>query len=257
MTMRTDVSADPIGRLPGKTRTIYEAIMATLAIVVIVLLMADPASAWVHRVNIAVWTAFVADYAIRLALSNDRRRFMRTNVIDLVAILPLDFFRAARVLRLVRLVRLARAGGILWRVSATARGVMDTNGLRWVLAATAAVVVVGGVVIWVVEPTMGSIGDGLWWALVTATTVGYGDLSPVTPFGRGVAGVLMLVGIATIGMVTGAISTYFINDRASDLPVHVAFVRDELKRWNELSVSERHRLAVLLDSIAREDAPAS
>jgi voltage-gated potassium channel len=80
---------------------------------------------------------FIADYALRLTFSGDRWAFVRGNLIDLVAILPADMFRAARTLRLLRLLRLLRATAVLWRVSATVRAVLGTNALGWVLAATA------------------------------------------------------------------------------------------------------------------------
>ena len=53
--------------------------------------------------------------------------------------------------------------------------------------------------------------DALWWSFVTASTVGYGDISPQTGLGRLIASILMLVGIGTIGMLTGTIATYFTN----------------------------------------------
>jgi len=97
------------------------------------------------------------------------------------------------------------------------------------------------------------LGDGIWWSVVTSTTVGYGDLSPVTPIGRGLAVVLMIVGIGTIGMITGSIATYFIEDGGNDLPSHVTFVRQELARWHELSHAERRRVAVLIDGLSEGD----
>jgi voltage-gated potassium channel len=55
-----------------------------------------------------------------------------------------------------------------------------------------------------------NFGDGLWWAVVTVTTIGYGDHYPVTAFGQGVAVVLMLVGIGLIGILTAAVASYFV-----------------------------------------------
>jgi voltage-gated potassium channel len=54
-------------------------------------------------------------------------------------------------------------------------------------------------------------GDALWWSFVTTTTVGYGDISPKTALGKLIAVMLMIVGIGFLGMLTGTISTYFIN----------------------------------------------
>ncbi len=60
--------------------------------------------------------------------------------------------------------------------------------------------------------------DSLWWAFVTATTVGYGDISPKTHIGRFVAIFLMLIGIGTFGMITGTIATYFLNKQNDIAP---------------------------------------
>lgn len=75
--------------------------MIVLALAVVALIPVE-SRGWVQVTNVAIWGLFVTDYAVRLGLSGDRRRFVRTQWIDLVAILPLDFFRAARVLQIGR-----------------------------------------------------------------------------------------------------------------------------------------------------------
>lgn len=244
-------TVDPVSRLEGPWRWAYEIGMGLLAVVVLAFIAVESVD-WVHVVNVAVWVIFVLDYVVRLALSDNRRTFVRRQWPDLVSILPADLFRIARAFRLFRLLR---AGRVLWRSSATLRGVLDTNGLSTVLAVSGGVVLAGGFGIWIVEPAMGTLGDGIWWSIVTATTVGYGDLSPMTTIGRVLAVVLMIVGIGTIGMITGSIATYFIEDEGRDLPRQVNFVREELGRWHDLSHADRRRVAVLLDGLA-EEAPA-
>jgi voltage-gated potassium channel len=61
-----------------------------------------------------------------------------------------------------------------------------------------------------------NFGDALWWAIVTVTTVGYGDKYPVTAGGRGVATVLMFVGIGLIGVLTATVASYFVEQGADD-----------------------------------------
>ncbi len=230
--------------------------MVTLALTVLVLLGFDDAT-WAKRTNLAIWGLFVIDYAIRLTLSSDRRRFVRSAWLDLIAILPLDFLRAARALRVARLARLVRSVSVLWRITARVRGVLQTNGLATVLAFSCLLIGVGGLTIWAVEPDMGSLTDGLWWSVVTTTTVGYGDLSPTTSIGRVVAVVLMVVGIGTIGMITGSIATFFIKDSEFEVPEHVQILRDELARWPALTAAERRRLALLLKDLAEDGEPNS
>ncbi|MEZ5093490.1 potassium channel family protein [Nocardioides sp.] len=60
------------------------------------------------------------------------------------------------------------------------------------------------------DANIANVWDGIWWAVTTVTTVGYGDYYPTTPLGRLIAVGLMLIGIALIGVVTGSIATWFV-----------------------------------------------
>ncbi len=85
------------------------------------------------------------------------------------------------------------------------------------------------------EGTIDSFGEALWWAFVTMTTVGYGDFTPVTIVGRGVAGGLMLGGIALIGAVTATLASWIVEKVADHTATaeavtseHVELLRAEL-----------------------------
>lgn len=230
----------------GRWRIAYETVMALLAVLVVALLPFDN-SGPVQVANLSVWAVFVADYFIRLALATDRRAHFRANIIDLVAIMPADFFRMARLLRLVRLLRVIRAAAILTRVSRDLRGIANTNGLKWLLLTTTIAILTGSVVVWQVEPSIATLPDALWWAFVTATTVGYGDLSPTNVLGRIAAVGLMLVGIGTIGMLTGSIATYFLGgSNAATASADIEHIRARLSDWAALTPTERRGLADLL-----------
>lgn len=82
--------------------------------------------------------------------------------------------------------------------------------------------------------------DGVWWALVTSTTVGYGDMVPVTPEGRGIAVLLMLVGIALLSVVTANIAAFFVEEGES---AQVGDVRDEVAALREEIAALRAELA--------------
>lgn len=256
----TTTAEDPLlERLgTGWLRWAYEATMIALAIVVVVLLT-QPDRGAVRVANLVIWGIFLVDYVVRLGLADDRRAFVRRNVPDLIAVLPLDFFRAARVARLARLARLFRAGTVLWRASTDLRAILRTNGLHWVLVVATATITVGGLLAWSLDPEIASAGDGLWWAVVTSTTVGYGDLSPSAPVARVVAVVIMIVGVGTIGMLTGSIATYFTKPAAAAGPAspQVAFVRDQLDRWDELGPRDRRELAAMLAALSDPPAPPS
>jgi voltage-gated potassium channel len=252
---QAEMPARPVDPAPasGLAGIVYEAVMVTLAVTVIALL-SQPDTGLFHRVNIIIWAVFVVDYLVRFAFSGDRRAFMRRNVLDLVAIMPADWFRAARALRLLRILRLLRATAVLWRVSATVRAILGTNALGWVLMATSVVVLLGAGAVMVAEPQMGDFGDALWWAIVTSTTVGYGDLAPATIVGRLVAVVLMVVGIGALGMITGSIATHFRHGKQQRTNPHIEHLKSMLDDWDELRTDERLTAAALLRELAE---PAS
>lgn len=203
-----------------------------------------------------IWGVFLVEYGVRLLRAPRKLDFVRGNLPDLLAILPWEMFRGARLFRLVRLLRFVRGFEVLWRVSATGRGVLRTNHLGHVLALTALLVLAGGVAITHIEPSVGSLPDGVWWSLVTTTTVGYGDIAPKTPEGRTIAAVLMLIGIGTLGMITGSISTYFLGSRGSSNP-HIRHLQRELDKWDEMTPRGKHQLSSILEALARHEGGAA
>jgi voltage-gated potassium channel len=232
----------------GRARVAYDAAMIALALLVVVLLLVDDVG-WVRVVNLVIWAVFVADYALRLALSTDKRAFVKANVVDLLAILPADQFRALRMLRVLRLVR---GVTVLTRVLRDLRGIRETNGLGWVLFVAGGAISVSAAAVRFLEPTIDSWPDAFWWATVTATTVGYGDISPESGAARVVAVVLMLVGIGTIGMLTASIATYFLGGGATATSAHIEHLQALLARWDDLSDSDRRAAAALLTSLAKQ-----
>jgi voltage-gated potassium channel len=241
--------------------------MVVLALAVIGLIEAPEDELWVYDVNLAIWLVFVADYIIRLALAPSKLRFVRENLLDLLAIIPFELilaheqFAATRMLRLARLARLIwllRAGVVLWRVSKHARGILKTNGVGYILIIALALTVMGGISLWAIEPEIGTPLDGVWWGFVTTTTVGYGDIAPKTLGGRVIAVGLMLVGIGCISTLSAGIATYFLGHRA-EAPTnpHVAYVTQCLGKWDELGPDERRQLALLLTALAEDDPSPS
>ena len=156
-------------------------------------------------VTVLTWPVFLADYLLRLALAEHRWRFVRQNWVDGVAVLlPL-----LRPLRIVSLVRVARV--LDRRLTTTLHGRVAA----YVTLTASLVVFMASLAAYDAErgapgATMTGYGDALWWALTTITTVGYGDQYPVTEEGRVVAVLLMVSGIALLGVVTAAVASWFV-----------------------------------------------
>ena len=88
----------------------------------------------------------------------------------------------------------------------------NSRRLRTILAALVFFIFLFGYLFYVSEPDVRDLGDGIWWALVTITTVGYGDITPVTTLGRVVASSLMLLGLGLIATITAIVSAKFIQN---------------------------------------------
>ncbi|RNF41278.1 potassium channel family protein [Planococcus salinus] len=156
-----------------------------------------------------IWMVFVLDYTIRLVLAKDRWEYVKKHPFELIAIIPLDaIFRAARFVRFFRILRLVGIGS---RFVKPVYGLLRTNGLDKLLTVAVVLLFIIPIPIILVEPGINTFSDALWWAIVTTTTVGYGDISPTTPLGRVLAVILMLVGIGIIGTFTSSITSYFGN----------------------------------------------
>lgn len=160
--------------------------------------------------NLAIWLAFGADYVIRLALASDRRGFFRRHLLDLV-VLAVPVLRPLRALQVVvALARVNRRAAVSFRGRTTLYVVAAVLLLAFV-AALAVLDAERG------EPgaTINSFGDALWWAATTITTVGYGDLFPVTAEGRVVGVGLMVGGITLVGVVTASLASWFVEHFAA------------------------------------------
>ena len=90
--------------------------------------------------------------------------------------------------------------------------IFNSRRLRTILFALVSFICIFGYLFYVSEPQIKTFGDGIWWALVTVTTVGYGDITPLTTPGRVVAGGLMFLGLGLIATVTAIVSAKFITN---------------------------------------------
>lgn len=167
-------------------------------------------------VNWVIWACFAVDLVVRTTLARGQRwRYLRRHWYDvaIVVLTVIPYLLPIRALRSAHAIRLLRAGRVAVyavRVSSTARRLWTGLVGRQLLVAMPLVVVAGATGIWLVEADTNSAlahyGDALWWAMVTVTTVGYGDIAPVTAWGRIIATAMMIIGIALFGVVTANIA---------------------------------------------------
>lgn len=166
----------------------------------------------------AIYVLFVIDYSVRFVIADRKSIFVKENIFDLIAIIPVNSaFRIFRMFKFVRLFKFAkitkffRIGSLSARFLHKTKRFLDTNGFKYVLLLCVSCILAGSVGMMQFEGM--KFSDALWWSFVTATTVGYGDLSPSTNAGRIIASILMITGIGLIGSLTSSITSYFLNDK--------------------------------------------
>jgi voltage-gated potassium channel len=198
--------------------------LATIPLIIVPLAtsLSPEAARTITWLEVMIWAAFAAEYAIRLCLSPKRWSFVKHNVLDLLVV-ALPFLRPLKVLRSARAMRLLRASRVvvlLARGGKAAKNVLSRHGLQYVLLVALCVIVGGGLLVEEAERNGGghihTVADGLWWAAMTVSTVGYGDMVPVTPLGKGIAILLMFVGIGLFSTLAASLASYFIEQRQED-----------------------------------------
>lgn len=150
-----------------------------------------------------VWAFFVVDYLARLILAERRAAFVRRNLIDLLSVF-LPMVRPFRLLTALRRIPALRGGS----ASHLRRRVLVIAGASVVLFLYVISLTVFREERYAHGATIRSFGDAVWWACVTLSTVGYGDFYPVTIIGRLLAVVLMMGGIAIVGIASATIVSY-------------------------------------------------
>jgi voltage-gated potassium channel len=211
----------------------FEWPMALLALLVVpVLVMEDRATTLEMRqgailINWVIWMVFVVEFGIRWA-ADRTLAFPRKAWFDLLLIVLTPPFgvpeamQSIRSLRLLRLLRLVHAFGVAAMGFRLAQRHFGKKKFHYVLLVGFATVVGGAVAVFALEAgenaNIRHFGDALWWAVTTVTTVGYGDITPVTPEGRVVAVLLMLTGIGVIGVFTATAASHLFEEQRTESP---------------------------------------
>jgi voltage-gated potassium channel len=243
-------------RGPRQIAPAFEWLMALLAILVIPALVTErraPTSeirTAALVLNWVIWLAFVIEFVVRW-IADGRRSFPRRAWFDvvLIAVTPPigvpDSMQGFRTLRALRVLRLFRAFGVIAMALRLGRRHFGRRRFHYVGLVAIATVLLGAAGIFVVEAdenrAITSYGDALWWAIVTATTVGYGDVSPITAEGRLIAVILMLTGIGVIGVFTATVASFFFESEQQSESAALDARLDRIERKLDELLRAEHR----------------
>ena len=161
-------------------------------------------------IDVLIWAIFAVDLAVKVIVAPARIRYMRRHWLE-VLVVAVPFFRPLRI------VRLFIFGS---RAFFQVRRLVSVD---YLLVYALGMVLISATIVTSVESgqdsSITSFPDALWWAWVTVTTVGYGDMFPVTLAGRVIATMLMLVGIGLFGGLTANLATLLLRSDQSKEPV--------------------------------------
>jgi voltage-gated potassium channel len=204
-------SADARQRLFDRVERVTEVPMLVLAVAFVGILAAQELLPITQEqfdalesVTWVLWALFAFELVAKTLLAPHPLRYLRSHWLDVLVVL-FPFFRPLRV------VLLLAAAARFWE---EARTVFRRRTLSVLAAGSMAAVLVASSAVYFAEKggegPIQNYGDALWWAMATITTVGYGDVYPKTPIGRGVAAFLMLVGISIFGLLTARVAAFFV-----------------------------------------------
>lgn len=218
--------ADRYNAFVARHEIAWELTMAAFAVLFVVVgFMLDDAppgeAGMLEMLDLGLTGIFIAEFATRFAAARSRRAYLRGHWIDLVALIPT--VRGLRLLRLVRLLRLIRAFAGVYRALVSIERFAGHRSLLILFVSWLATAVICGAALYVAEVGVNDAIqeplDALWWSIVTLTTVGYGDVFPVTPEGRIAAAALMIIGITLWAAITGTITSLLLASKAADVGI--------------------------------------
>ena len=231
----------------GRVRHSFEAVVLVFALLMLpAVLIQDSAlhSPWGYvadALGAIVWLTLTAELGLTLHHADDRRAALRSHWHDLLVVVvifpPWAPLFAAFGSGWLRGWRLARLWVIAGRIFRAERLLTRRRNLPYIAALTLLLVAVTGIAVHETDPhRFPNVWRGLWFSIVTVTTVGYGDTFPTSALGRVVAAALAVVGIGFLGLATGAIGAHFVHadreasDRQDEILAQLRRIDERLAR---------------------------
>jgi voltage-gated potassium channel len=173
----------------------------------------DSIPLWIgHIADWLVWLVFLSETLLIVSLVKNKQRYLIHNWMNLLIIVgsvPL-IWHYTPLAGLLRSLRLFMVVVLLARMSRTIRQLLSLHQLGTTLAVALFTMLISGIVITRIDPSIGTIWDGMWWAWVTMATVGYGDVVPHNGAGRLFGSFLILFGVVLLSLLTANLSAFFI-----------------------------------------------
>jgi voltage-gated potassium channel len=205
---------------------LFQIVVLILSIVVLGAIVADTVfklpkeiSDVLQTLDTLVCVLLLTDFCIRLYKAESKLVFLKWGWIDLVASIPnVPLLRVGRLVRILRIIRLLRAIRATHKITSIFLKDKIKTGVASVILTSFLLVIFCSIAILICEQqdsnaNIKTAGDAIWWSVSTITTVGYGDVYPVTAEGRIVAMILMIAGIGLFGILSGLAASFFVGSK--------------------------------------------
>lgn len=191
-----------------------------------------------RTLDIGVWCVFLIEVLVLSALVRNRLLFWRQNWLNVLIVfggLPLLFMQSDLGLAFLRILRLLLFVVVVIRMTRQSFNMLARHTLLATLSMALFLVLSIGTLVASIEPKFETIWDGLWWAVVTISTVGYGDLVPATAEERVLGAVLIMFGVVVLSMVTANVAAFLVGLRVDESSEEIT--REEVR--HELLILQR------------------
>jgi hypothetical protein len=181
--------------------------------------------------DIFVCFVLLADFFSGFFKSSNKSEYFKENFLEFVAAIPFDLmlspFLGLNYLRFIRFLRVLLLIALYFKIVGE---FLKNTHLDEILGVFILVVIGSTLGLYLIDPSMNNLFDDLWFVVVSLTTVGYGDITPSTVFGKVFSLILLLIGVFIFSAITGAISSYFMDNLLQEGSYHIHELKDNVRK---------------------------
>ena len=198
-----------------RTGIVLEVPMLIASLWILLNWISEGSSSSYNIYDIYLWGFFIVETVVLSFLVNDTRLYLRSNWLNLIIVvtgIPMLLGWPTH-LGALRLLRVIIVFALLMHISGRVKKMLSRNELAATGLASLIVIVMAGILMSALEPNINGPLEGIWWAWVTITTVGYGDVVPETHTGRAFASIIIFLGLGLFAALTASFTSFFISQR--------------------------------------------
>lgn len=245
--------------------TFLDLVITVLSVYVLIALLvdsffklSDEVSRLLTMIDNGICIVFLYDFGYRFVKAKSKLKFMRWGWIDLISSIPtFSYLQYGRVFRLVRIIRIMRAFRSIRRLTQQIFQSKINGTFASVALIAMLTVIFGSIAILQVEKSdlsnIKTAEDAIWWAFTTITTIGYGDLYPVTMAGRLIAAALVVSGVGLFGTFTGYVAHWFLDGGEQEKKTDWISRLEQLKELHDKGILEEEEFVEQKTKILTEN----